>query len=660
MATWNSASYDGRYLQLYISETIDTINNTTKLDWKLSSIGGAANYYTIAETTVTINGVQVYHKGKTSWDSKVFPAAKGSVSGSITVSHDSNGSKSISVGFSTRVYYYQAQEYGGNMTLTNIDRTAPSVGFTTSNVTASSVKISVTSSATANKWWYSLNGGSSWTEFNSTDGTKKEITVTGLSPNTSYNIQVCARKKSNNVDGYSGKSTIKTLGNALLNSVSAVTADNATVQISFNWTVYSTGFTYSLAIKNGNTTVTTITIPTQSSTGTYDKTVTLTFAQRTALLNSMTSAKSFTGTFELKTLSGSTIIGSISSRTATVQTTSANSAPTFSNSAGFTYKDANADTVAVTGNDQIIVQTYSILLATAYEATAKNGATIKQYEATISGATVTSSTTSINCGQISKSGNLTLTVKAIDSRGYAVSVSKTIAVVAYEKADITEVLIRRKNEVEALTEVEVSAKIASIMVSGANKNALRYLQYRYKKTNVSTYGSTYTVAASDITISGNTVKFVTDEFISFDPDFSYNIQFWIYDKLTNDEYTASLAQGTPLVSKRRKRVGINNRNPQSALDVVGEIRMNGFNVMGVVSASIESGTNLNDITEPGIYFQRGTPESGLNYPALLFGMLEVFSPTVNYILQRYTQCDAPFNMYLRSRVNNTWSNWVEK
>ena len=33
----------------------------------------------------------------------MFPAKKGSVSGTITVAHDSNGSKTITVGFSTRV-----------------------------------------------------------------------------------------------------------------------------------------------------------------------------------------------------------------------------------------------------------------------------------------------------------------------------------------------------------------------------------------------------------------------------------------------------------------------------------------------------------------------------------------------------------------------------
>ena len=133
MATWKSAAYDGRYLQLDISESVNVVGNSSTLSWTLTSTGGASTYYTIDTTTVTINGTTVYSKERTYWDDRVFPAKKGSVSGTITVAHNSNGSKTIAVGFSTRVYIYGSQEYGGSMTLTTIDRSAPTVTFSTSN-----------------------------------------------------------------------------------------------------------------------------------------------------------------------------------------------------------------------------------------------------------------------------------------------------------------------------------------------------------------------------------------------------------------------------------------------------------------------------------------------------------------------------------------------
>ena len=80
-----------RHMQLSISESVDAVSNTSTLYWTLSSIGGTSTYYTIDATTVTINGTNVYYKARTAWDDRVFPAAKGSVSGSISVPHNSDG-----------------------------------------------------------------------------------------------------------------------------------------------------------------------------------------------------------------------------------------------------------------------------------------------------------------------------------------------------------------------------------------------------------------------------------------------------------------------------------------------------------------------------------------------------------------------------------------
>ena len=47
MATFTSASYDGRYLQLSISESVNVAANTSTLTWTLTSAGGSSNYYTM-------------------------------------------------------------------------------------------------------------------------------------------------------------------------------------------------------------------------------------------------------------------------------------------------------------------------------------------------------------------------------------------------------------------------------------------------------------------------------------------------------------------------------------------------------------------------------------------------------------------------------------
>ena len=650
MATFKSNSYEGRYLQLTITESVNVKANTSTLTWTLQCLGGSVNYYSTAPTTVTINGTVVYSKGATSWDSKVFPAAKGSTSGTITVAHGSDGKKSITVGFSTRVYYSTAQEYGGSMTLTNIDRTAPTVTLATSNITASSVKITVTASTTANRWWYSTNGGSSWVEFNSTDGTSKEYTITGLTPNTSYSIQVCARKKTNDVDGYSSKTSVKTLGGSVISSVSTFTADAATAKITMSVTVYNTSYTHTLVIKNGSTTVLTITGLSLSS---GSNTITLTAAQRSTVLAAMSALKSFTGTFALTTYSGTTQIGTASSKTATVQTTSANSAPTFT---AFTFEDSNATAVGVTGNNQILIQNISTLKLTLTAATAKNGATISSYSVVAGSKTASGTTTTITVGTIPDSGTVPVIVTAIDSRGYTTAVTVNITVLEYEGINITEYTMRRVNEVEDTTQVTIGGDITPVTIGGVNKNSLRYLYYRYRKTSDSAYNS-YKDITSSTEYDDSGFNFESDEWLSLDADYSYYVQFLVTDKLTSDTVTITVPQGTPLLALRRKKVGINKREPAAALDVDGSVMMNGFNVLGLVAA-LDGTEDLNNLVAGGIYTQalNANASTDKHYPKAIAGFLEVIANPSGYIMQRYTAYDNSA-VYVRTRYNNTWYAW---
>ena len=651
MAVFTSKSYEGRYLQLTITESVNVVENTSTLTWVLQSLGGSVNYYTTGPTTVTINGTQVYYKARTAWSTSQFPAAKGSTSGTITVAHDSNGSKSISVGFSTAIYTSTVTEHGGTMVLSNIDRAAPSVSVNVSSITANSIKITVSSSATANKWWYSLNGGSSWVAFNSSSGASKETTVTGLSPNTSYTVQACARKSYNGVDGYSGKTTVKTLGGSVLSSVSTLTADNATAKITLSATVYDTSYKHKLVLKDGSTTVLTLT---GLSLSNGSNTITLTAAQRSSILADMAAKKSFTGTFKLSTFSDSSQIGSTSTKTATVQTTAANSAPTFS---GFTYKDTNTTAAGVTGNNQILIQSVSTLQVIASAATAKNGATISSYSVSAGGSTASSTTVTLNVGKIYTSGTVPIIVTAIDSRGYTSSATVNITVIAYKSIDITTAIMRRVNEIEDVTQVTLEGDITPVKVNNVNKNTLRKLYYQYKRTDASAYSS-LTDITSFATFNDSGFTFTSDEWLSLDANYSWYVRFYVYDNLTGDTATITVLQGTPLISFRRKKVGINKREPTQALDVDGNIAANGVIVLGY-AGHVEG--DFNNYKNGGIFFAPTT--SGIsNAPPGGAGYLEVLSATDGFnLIQRYTATAAGCKVYIRSFILNTnWTPWTEK
>lgn len=117
-------TYQGRYLQLTCVQTTDIATNKSTINWTLTSLGGSSNYYTTGPTTLTINGVQAYYSGRIQWDTYSFPAAKGSVSGSVTVDHNTDGSKTIDVSLSTAVWHSTLNTFTGTWVLDSIPRQA--------------------------------------------------------------------------------------------------------------------------------------------------------------------------------------------------------------------------------------------------------------------------------------------------------------------------------------------------------------------------------------------------------------------------------------------------------------------------------------------------------------------------------------------------------
>ena len=579
----------------------------------------------------------------------------------VRVYHNSNGTKTgVALSASWRFSGTYSGVSIGTITasttvdLNSIDRAAPTVTFSTSNVTANGFKISATSSATADIWQYSTNGGSSWTQFSTTASTSASVTLSSLSPNTSYTVKVRARRQYNQVYGTSGSATVKTLGGAVVNSVSTVTADNATVTITINVTVYEASYTNTLVLKNGSTTILTISGLSWSK-GTANRTVTLTAAQRTTLLNAMASIKSFTGTFAVSSYSGSTQIGSTSSKTATVQTTAANSAPTIS---GFTYADSYTTTKNLTGNDQLFVQDYSTLKVTPGTATAKNCASISNYTASCNGLSSSNTTGSaLSVGKVAKSGSVTVTLTVTDSRGYTASVSKTITVIPYSKPKVSSVTLRRTNDIEAEMQLKFSGAISAVTVDGTQKNSVVYVRYRYKKTSESSYGS-YTSIYSGTTKSGTSFSYSNLELCSLDANTSYDFHLQIQDKLyslSSLDLYFTVPQGTPLIALRKKKVGINTPDPQATLDVDGEIHMNGVNVHGLIGRADGSTTDLNDVKTPGYYFALSA-STAKHFPTTTIGILEVFQPESYFIQQRYTVYNGS-KMYIRGYYGGTWYSW---
>lgn len=544
------------------------------------------SYYTLdvgarSDSTISINGVsetytvpaiEDYSSG---WKKKLLKTK------TVRVSHNADGTKS---GVALSASWRFSGTYSGvsigtitastTVTLNSIDRSAPTVSCSVSNITANGFKISASSSATADIWQYSLNGGTSWTQFSTTAGTSASVSLSTLSPNTTYSVRVRARKRTNQVYGTSSIISAKTLGGAVLLSCGSFAADAASISLSLRVTVYNAAYTNYITIKNGSTTYLSLAGRVWSA-GTAYRTITLTSSERTTLLNAMANVKSFTATIELVTKSGSTQIGSASTCTCIIRTSQANSGPSIS---GFTFADSYSTTIAITDNDQVLIQDYSRLTVTPGTATARNGASIVSYSAVCSGVTKSNTTgAALSLGTIGTSGTRDITLTVTDSRGYTASVTQSVTVVPYSKPRVSSVSLRRTNDIETEMQLVFNGSISPITVDGTQKNSLLYARYRYKLTSASSYNS-YTNILGSVTATSSSFSFSNLELCNLDSESSYDFHLQIRDQLnslTSLDLYFVVSQGTPLVALRKKMVGINTPSPETALHVVGDTRIEG-------------------------------------------------------------------------------------
>ena len=124
LTLYSKNSYEGRKLRLYCTSTTNIANNTSTINWTLYSEGGSSSYYSTGPTTVKINNVEVYSKSRVNYSSQTFPAKKGSTSGTLTVTHNSDGKKSISVSLATAIYTSTVTTNSTTWTLDDIPRYA--------------------------------------------------------------------------------------------------------------------------------------------------------------------------------------------------------------------------------------------------------------------------------------------------------------------------------------------------------------------------------------------------------------------------------------------------------------------------------------------------------------------------------------------------------
>lgn len=217
-----------------------------------TTVTATAYIYCSAHTAWASNLLQkLIIDGTTFTDTKTVNLSSGVtvtlVSGSKEITHNADGSKSITISADCDLPYGDgwgpdSGTASGTATLTTIPRYATSVQSLNSK-TSSSIKMNWSSDSTIDYVWYSKNGGSSWTAVGSVNSTSGNYTISGLSSNTSYSIKTRVRRKDSQLTTDSTALSVSTYAKTIPTiSLSSKTVNSITVSSSCNVAVSSTQY----------------------------------------------------------------------------------------------------------------------------------------------------------------------------------------------------------------------------------------------------------------------------------------------------------------------------------------------------------------------------------------------------------------------------------
>lgn len=581
----------------WTENSTDIANNTSIVTatMKLSRNNTGFTTYGTGSFYVTINGVKT---PKTLSYTITYNSNTIMVSGSTTVTHNSDGTKSITIGWG-----------GGGGADDPITVTASSGTATLATIPRAS----------------SLTSSTSWIA-----GESLPISVSSY--NTSFTHDLKVEVWNSSTQAYNTIKTITGVGS----SYAFTTGENQTIfqNVAQDTTTWNQGTRLTLITKSGTTTIgskeytgtvtspiattvsgsnftvgndTIVTLSNEKNTnfaydltatlGTYTKTlltkgdyanVTWTTSNDSSSLLGQLSTNNGTVTYTLTTywINGTTYTkvrnSTTSAITSSVNTTT--EAPTFTG--GVTWLDVNTKTSTATTNNQVIVQGQSnlrVTLPSTQLATAKTGTSIKEYHVVVNGftnikphpdtvANVVFDDFTYN--MLNTDTNISMVVKAVDNRGNSTSVTKTVTVVKYSTPSIV-TNQTRLNGFDTSTTLSVSGSISPVNVNNANQNSITKMQYTYKKTTEPDTSYVTPIGFTAGTATYPAYKSL-DKSQNLEYQYSWDVKFIVADEITEVSVVKTVSAGQPIIflDSIKKSVGVNMLSKNSnSLDVNSTINL---------------------------------------------------------------------------------------
>ena len=503
MASVQTSSYEGRYLKLTVTQTKGTSEqNYSTISWRLESIGGIDDYYTIYNYGVWIDGVQRYDGTsgvKTSyWDDYKFPSAKGSTSGSFIKYHNADGSvENISFTLKGSVWYDRTNSYDGTLQMESIARYAK-VSTYTSDLTETGVKVSWSSDANVDQVRYRLTvDGSTGKWIDVETGVNKSsgsYTISELTPGKTYKIDYDYKRKDSQLwsyaAGYASSSNITTY------NYPSCTVENFIISDDYIYINLYNPLSRDVKIEFYGNDGSLMNWGWKNSSGRLG--ITNGDEYRVREYASIPNSKS--GSFYAKVIYED-IVNNSPSKTYSIKDDNTE-IPTFSDS-NWSY---SANLTNLTNNNQVIINGYSQIDFTINSAASSN------YGARISGYNYKWGSKSRKDGYvIGGEGNI-LEVSAIDSRGLIKTTNKTLVsgttYVPYNipSLDYSNSYTHRTDGISNETKLTLRGNLSVIKFgdSGVN-NAIYSAKYKVYDYETKKWSNEFTIPTSNFTLNQNGV-----------------------------------------------------------------------------------------------------------------------------------------------------------
>lgn len=615
------------YCTLEVTQQSQSVaNNTSTIKYILTLVRPSSVSSSATKSwSVTVNGIK--HSGSGSIGGS---GNKVLLSGTQVIQHNADGTKTISFSGSCQLdINWGGTQLGtitgsGSMTLTKIPRYA-SVTQTLTAKTETTATIKWSSDSTVDYIWFSTNNGSSWTGINVTDGTSGSYTISGLSPDTTYQIKTRVRRKDSQLTTDSTALAVQTYAYPYANSmpdftigskltiglynplgrtvtVDVLGADNSVIgSVSLSWATLA-GFDIEPYISNWYAS-----IPNAKS-GTYK--VKVTYGTQINTQNG--------GTYTINENVCKPSIGAVA------------------------YEDTNASTIALTENDQDIVRNHSTVKYTASGLTAQKSATVAScsvsvngntYNLTVSGASATGGNAVIDSGM-----PLEAVFTVTDSRGLTATKSVTVNMLDWyvPSAIIT---LQRQHNFYSETDITVDAEFPSI--NGNNDVTIQYVA---------------TEDSSARTVVSGTLQNKVTSVITLDNSYAWTVTVTITDSLGGTvTYNLMLAIGMPIIyfDRLKSSVGVNCfPEGEKTLEV------SGYDVLDLNSFPIPAGTDLDDLTTPRMYW--GRVSDNITNSPLSAGSFTLAVTKIGDvgIMQFIIACQKVNpTMWVRHYYQSSWGNW---